>query len=81
MVRTTDEQQLTQILDLVREMLGPDVAGAYLHGSGAFGGLQPRSDVDVLVVSRRSLTPVRTPAGAGWGPLGGAPKATPARSS
>jgi predicted nucleotidyltransferase len=34
-------------------VLGPDVIGAYLHGSAALGGLRPRSDLDVLVLSRR----------------------------
>jgi streptomycin 3"-adenylyltransferase len=32
------------------------VVGAYLHGSAVLGGLRPRSDIDVLVVSRRATT-------------------------
>jgi predicted nucleotidyltransferase len=32
-----------------------DVAGLYLHGSAVVGGLRPDSDLDVLLVTRRSL--------------------------
>lgn len=42
---------------LVRDVLGPEVVGAYLLGSAAEGGLHPHSDIDVLVVSRRGLAP------------------------
>jgi streptomycin 3"-adenylyltransferase len=41
---------------LVREVLGGDLLGAYLHGSAVLGGLRPGSDVDVLVVARRRVT-------------------------
>jgi predicted nucleotidyltransferase len=41
---------------LVLGVLGQAVAGAYLHGSAVLGGLRPRSDLDVLVVSSRSTT-------------------------
>ncbi|HXT34307.1 MAG TPA: nucleotidyltransferase domain-containing protein [Chloroflexota bacterium] len=50
------EQQITEVLALVREVLGPDVLGAYLHGAAVLGGLRPRSDIDILVVSRRPTT-------------------------
>jgi streptomycin 3"-adenylyltransferase len=53
---TTTEQQLDEVLTLVGEVLGPDVVGAYLHGSSVLGGLRPRSDLDILVVSRRPTT-------------------------
>jgi predicted nucleotidyltransferase len=49
-------EQLDRILDLVREVLGTAVIGVYLHGSAALGELRPRSDIDVLVVSRRPTT-------------------------
>lgn len=45
--------QCTSALRLVRDVLGADVVGAYLHGSAVQGGLRPHSDIDVLVVSRR----------------------------
>ncbi|MFJ8107416.1 aminoglycoside adenylyltransferase family protein [Streptomyces sp. NPDC096132] len=46
-----------QLLDLVRTTLGDDLLlGVYLHGSAVLGGLRPHSDVDVLVVARKSLT-------------------------
>jgi predicted nucleotidyltransferase len=48
--------QLDQIRDLVRDVLGPDVVGAYLFGSAILGGLRPRSDIDVLALSRRPTT-------------------------
>lgn len=47
--------QIREIVQLVGDVLGPRVIGAYLHGSSVLGGLRPASDVDVLVVSRRRL--------------------------
>jgi predicted nucleotidyltransferase len=46
------QEQLDQVVAIVREGLGADVVGAYLFGSAVLGGLKPRSDLDVLVVSR-----------------------------
>ncbi len=37
-------------------MLGAAVLGAYLYGSALAGGLRPRSDLDVLVISARPAT-------------------------
>lgn len=48
--------QTDNIVRLVREVLGTDLLGAYLHGSAVLCGLRPRSDVDVLAVSRRPTT-------------------------
>ncbi len=48
--------QVENVVRLVREVLGADVVGVYLHGSAVLGGLRPRSDVDVLAVSRRRTT-------------------------
>jgi predicted nucleotidyltransferase len=48
-----EEQQLEQTLALVRDVLGRDLLGAYLHGSLVLGGLRPRSDLDLFVVSKR----------------------------
>lgn len=50
-------RQLDQIVDLVRDVLGEDAVGAYLHGSTALDQLKRHSDIDVLVVSRRPTTP------------------------
>ncbi|MEO3780255.1 aminoglycoside adenylyltransferase family protein [Micromonospora sp. B11E3] len=47
--------QIRAIGRLVGEVLGSAAVGSYLHGSAVLGGLRPASDVDVLVVSRRSL--------------------------
>ena len=49
--------QIDKIVGLVRDVLGHDAVGAYLHGSAVLGGLRPHSDIDVLVVSRRATTP------------------------
>jgi len=49
-------EQLDQIVELVRDVLGEDALGAYLHGSTALDQLKPRSDLDVLVLSRRATT-------------------------
>ncbi|KIH99473.1 nucleotidyltransferase [Streptomonospora alba] len=43
------------ITRLVDDVLGPDALGVYLHGSAVSGGLKPASDLDVLVVSRRTM--------------------------
>jgi streptomycin 3"-adenylyltransferase len=40
----------------LRDLLGQDLVGAYLHGSEVLGGGGPRSDVDLLAVTRRHLT-------------------------
>jgi predicted nucleotidyltransferase len=52
----TEAEQMDRVLTAVRDLLGEDLVGAYLHGSATLGGLRPRSDVDVLVVSRRRLS-------------------------
>ena len=48
--------QFQALLALVRDTLGPEVVGAYLHGSAVLGGQVPTSDIDLLAVSRRPLT-------------------------
>ena len=48
--------QTESIVRLLHDVLGTDILGAYLHGSGVPGGLRPESDLDVLVVSRRRTT-------------------------
>lgn len=54
-VETGRVDQLEEVVRLVDDVLGPDVVGVYLHGSSVQGGLRPASDVDVLVVTRRSM--------------------------
>ena len=49
-------EQLGAVIALCRDVLGPDLAGAYLHGSAVLGGLRRRSDLDVLAVSTRRTT-------------------------
>jgi predicted nucleotidyltransferase len=52
----TTEEQIEHVLDGVRDVLGPDLVGAYLFGSAVVGGLRPRSDIDLFVVSMRGTT-------------------------
>ncbi|MFB7568889.1 aminoglycoside adenylyltransferase family protein [Streptomyces sp. NPDC056165] len=47
--------QIREIARLVDDVLGRTAIGTYLHGSCVLGGLRPASDVDVLVVSQRSM--------------------------
>ncbi|MEU8348098.1 aminoglycoside adenylyltransferase family protein [Streptomyces sp. NPDC048845] len=47
--------QVRETVRLVGDVLGAEVVGVYLHGSAVLGGLRPASDLDVLVVSRRSM--------------------------
>ena len=51
-----DLGQIDEVVTLVRRVLGEDAVGAYLHGSTALGTLRWRSDLDILVVSRRATT-------------------------
>jgi predicted nucleotidyltransferase len=50
------EPQIDLLLAEVRDVLGDDLVGVYLHGSAVLGGLQPTSDLDVIAVSARRLT-------------------------
>ena len=48
---------LDALVERVREVVGEDVVGVYLHGSLALGCFNPAlSDLDVLVVEKRPLT-------------------------
>lgn len=49
--------QVLSILQLVDDVFGGDLLGAYLHGSAVLGGLRPTSDLDILVVLNRRTTP------------------------
>ena len=50
------ERQIAAVVTLAREVLGDDVIALYLYGSATLGGLQNHSDIDLFVVSARSLT-------------------------
>ncbi|MFH8885476.1 aminoglycoside adenylyltransferase family protein [Streptomyces californicus] len=52
-------EQLDRATGLLRDVLGPDLLGACLHGSAVLGGLRPASDLDILAITRRSLDPDR----------------------
>jgi predicted nucleotidyltransferase len=54
--RTVAAAQTKRVLLLVREILGNDVLGAYQHGSAVLGGMQPTSDIDILVITGRPAT-------------------------
>ncbi|WP_457468271.1 aminoglycoside adenylyltransferase family protein [Streptomyces sp. TE4109] len=47
--------QLEHVVGLVRDVMGPELLGTYLHGSAVLGGLAPASDLDVLAVAQQSL--------------------------
>jgi len=49
--------QLDPLVKGIRAVLGENVVGTYLHGSAVLGGLRPRSDIDVIVVTERPMTP------------------------
>lgn len=54
--RTVAAVQTERVLRLVREVLGQDALGAYEHGSAVLGGVQPTSDIDILVITGRLAT-------------------------
>lgn len=47
--------QLRETVGWAEGVLAGNLIGAYLHGSSVLGGLKPASDVDVLLVSRKSM--------------------------
>lgn len=49
------QETITALLDHLDRTDPGEVVGVYLHGSAAAGGLRPDSDLDVLLVTRRSL--------------------------
>jgi len=51
------EAQIEQLAERIRDVLGDDLVGAYLHGSAVLGGLRPRSDIDMIAVVERRMTP------------------------
>jgi predicted nucleotidyltransferase len=53
---TAAAAQTERVLRLVREILGNDALGAYEHGSAVLGGVQPTSDIDILVITGRLAT-------------------------
>lgn len=50
-----DSPEAGAVVEILVDVLGDDVLGAYLYGSAIVGGLRPRSDVDVLAVARHRL--------------------------
>jgi streptomycin 3"-adenylyltransferase len=52
----TDREQVAEVLKALRDVLGAELVGAYLHGSAVLGGLRAQSDIDVLAVSARRMT-------------------------
>jgi predicted nucleotidyltransferase len=52
-LNSTESAQVQSILQLVDDVFGDDMPGAYLHGSAVLGGLRPTSDLDILVVLKR----------------------------
>jgi predicted nucleotidyltransferase len=48
--------QLQSLADGVQQILGENLVGIYLHGSGVIDGPYPTSDLDVLVVAHRRTT-------------------------
>ena len=52
-----ESAQARDVLGLLDASLGDAVRGIVLHGSAVRGGLRPDSDLDLLVVTTRRLTP------------------------
>ncbi len=49
-------RHIERAIDVVRDVLDGDAIGAYVYGSAVAGGLRPRSDLDLVVVSARPTT-------------------------
>lgn len=50
------KNQITECINLLKQILNEDLLGVYLYGSAIVGGLQKYSDLDLFVVSARALT-------------------------
>src|SRR5262245_56827612 len=48
--------QAGPVVELARAVFGADLAGICLHGSAVLGELRPTSDMDLLVITRRTTT-------------------------
>ncbi len=48
---TQEQDQLKRLSAILRDVLGDRVVGVYLFGSAVHGGLKPRSDLDIMVVT------------------------------
>ncbi|SFD72819.1 protein of unknown function [Actinopolyspora alba] len=55
----SDAAQEAAVVELVRSVLDEDVIGVQRYGSAVHGGLRRFSDLDLLVVTRRTIGPVR----------------------
>jgi streptomycin 3"-adenylyltransferase len=54
MLSAPDRGELDRAPAIIRQILDSDLLGAYLFGSAVQGGLQPDSDLDNLVLCKRS---------------------------
>jgi streptomycin 3"-adenylyltransferase len=52
-----EQVQLADLTRLLQAALGPTLVGIYLYGSAVLGGLRPRSDLDLMVVTDRPTSP------------------------
>lgn len=48
-------EQIGQTVFTVETLLGNQIAGLYLYGSAALAGLQPNSDIDILVITNDEM--------------------------
>jgi len=48
-----------KIVEQIRHLLGPGILAVYLYGSAEKGNLRPDSDVDLAVLPRRPIEPMR----------------------
>ncbi len=53
----TDQTQIAQTITALQTVLGPNMLGAYLHGSAISGGLRGQSDIDIMLVLRADPSP------------------------
>jgi predicted nucleotidyltransferase len=57
-VPSTVETYVEEVTERLKELLGADLVGHYLHGSVVLGDFaESRSDIDVVAVSSRPLSP------------------------
>jgi predicted nucleotidyltransferase len=52
----SDRDQIERVVEQLHDVLGADVLASYLFGSAVEGELRPRSDLDLLAISRVRAT-------------------------
>ncbi len=54
--KTNAPKQISQTVSIVETLLGNQILGIYLYGSAVSDGLQPNSDIDILIITNDEMS-------------------------